>query len=571
MRIYKGEHSMLNVEKIFYNDTSVFTIFVVEQRFVVGRGNEYLNKFINTQHFFDSERKIKQFYNKIIDKIQSGVTPVAKSVSNIITGDYIASIAEIITSLCKLFTVTEHQAAGPLVVDPIIIQEGEVTKRSLNKIINIHKDSILRPAIIVLLKDNDFERAKELLSDCPTGINIKMIRNSGEEITYKVINCGAEDITSFIESYSEQCYSTCSNTKLEILTGKDWVDNRVVSEFSPLLFRYRASLLMDQKESILPQLNRTLYDIVKYEASSEKDSILLRNIECVARLYRVFCNDSGGTDILEARKLATTLNNEILLAQVYKCADLIPDCSLIEKNSLYDKAYEIFKKNNMEDHALYTKNNMLIEQFYTDRVSTEEFKDLSVEAINNVPGMVGLTHIFNNVGVAYLYCGRPTEAIDIFNRGLEYAKYQNRIVQKLALESNKMIAESYSFCMIDENRIRLLMRQLFDSMGINCLPFLSADYMLNILTVAYRQNASFGLELVNTFPVRELINASFARNSLCASYRILQIQYLAANYGDKFPLLTTCNIPQSLDAARGKRKDFILKYGYNLFDFSTWM
>ena len=76
---------MLNVEKIFYNDSSVFTIFVVEQRFVVGRGHEYLNKFINTQHFFDSERKIKQFYNKIVDKIQGSVTPVAKSVSNIIT------------------------------------------------------------------------------------------------------------------------------------------------------------------------------------------------------------------------------------------------------------------------------------------------------------------------------------------------------------------------------------------------------------------------------------------------------------------------------------------------------
>lgn len=562
---------MLDIEKIFYNDSSVFTIFVVEQRFVVGRGHEYLNKFINTQHFFDSERKIKQFYNKIVDKIQGSVTPVAKSISNIITGNYVTSIAEIITSLCKLFTVTEHQAAGPHVVDPIIIQEGEVTKRSLNKIINIHKDSILRPVIIVLLKDNDFERAKELLSDCPNGINIKMIRNSGEEITYKVINCGAEDINSFIESYSEQCYSTCSNTKLEILTGTDWVGNAVVSEFSPLLFRYRSSLLMDQKEYIRPRLNRTLYDIATYRASSEKDSILLKNMECVARLYRVFCNDSGGSDILEARSLATELNNEILLAQVYKCADLIPDCSLIDKMSLYDKAYDIFKKNNMEDHAIYTKNNYLIEQFYTDRVSAEEFKDLLVEAINNVPGMVGLTHIFNNVGVAYLYCGRPTEAIELFDRGLEYAKYQSRIVQKLALESNRLIAESYSFCMIDEKRIRLLMRQLFDSMGVYRLPFLSADYMLNILAVAYRQNASFGLELVNAFPVEKLINASFSQNLLCASYRILQMQYLAANYGDKFPLLTTCRIPQIPDTTMGKRKDFILKYGYNLFDFSTWM
>lgn len=562
---------MLDVEKIFYNDSSVFTIFVVEQRFVVGRGHEYLNKFINTQHFFDSEKKIKQFYNKIVDKIQGSVTHVADSVSSIITGDYIASIAEIITSLCKLFTVTEHQAAGPHVIDPIIIQEGEVTKRTLNKIINIHKSSILRPAIIILLKDNDFERAKELLSDCPNGINIKMIRNSGEVITYKVINCGAEDINSFIEAYSEQCYSTCSNTKLEILTGTDWVANPIVSEFSPLLFRYRSSLLMDQKEDILPHLNKTLYDITQYGADNEKDGILLKNMECVARLYRVFCNDNGGSDILKAGKLAATLNNEILLAQVYKCADLIPNCSQIEKMSLYKKAYEIFKRNGMEDHAIYTQNNMLIEQFYTDKISTEAFRDLSIEAINNVPGMVGLTHIFNNVGVAYLYCGRPIEAIEVFNRGLEYAKFQNRIVQKLALESNKLVAESYSFCKVDENRIRLLLRQLFDAMGVKCLPFLSADYLLNILAVAYRQDASFGQELVNSFPVVKLINASFSRNLLCASYRVLQMQYLTATYGDKFPLLSICNIPTLPDSTTGKRKDFILKYGYNLFDFSTWM
>lgn len=562
---------MLDVEKIFYNDSSVFTIFVVEQRFVVGRGHEYLSKFINTQHFFDSDRKAKQFYNKIVDKIQGSVTHVADSISGIISGDYVASITEIITALCKLFTVTEHQAAGPHVVDPIIIQEGEVTKRSLNKIINIHKDSILRPAIIILLKDNDFERAKELLSDCPNGINIRMIRNSGEEITYKVINCGADDVNSFIEAYSEQCYSTCSNTRLEILTGTDWVDNPIVSEFSPLLFRYRSSLLMDQKEDILPHLNRTLYDITQAEARTEKDRILLRNMECVARLYRVFCNDSGGMDILEARGLASELNNEILLAQVYKCADLIPECSQTEKMNLYEKAYDIFKRNCMEDHAIYTKNNMLIEQFYMDKISTEQFQDLLVEAISNVPGMVGLTHIFNNVGVAYLYCGRPAEAIEVFNRGLQYAKFQNRIVQKLALESNKLVAESYSFCQIDENRIRLLLRQLFDSMGVIRLPFLSADYMLNILSVAYRQNESLGYELINTFPVEKLINASFSRNLICASYRVLQMQYLAARYGDKFPLLSTCNIPAIPDSTMGKRKDFILKYGYNLFDFSTWM
>ncbi len=562
---------MIEIEKIFYNDTSTFTIFVVEQRFVVGRGHEYFNKFINTEHFFDSEKKIKCFYKKTIDKIQESVTPVSKSISNIITGNYIVSIAEIITSLCKLFTVTEHQAAGPNIVDPIIIQEGEVTKKSLTKLINIHKNSILRPAIIILLRDNNFERAKELLSECPNGINIKMIRNSGEEITYKVINCGAKDINSFIDSYSEQCYSTCSNTKLEILSNSEWVDNPVVSEFSPVLFRYRSNLLMDEKEEISLELDKTLYSITQYIPNNEKDEILIRNMECVARLYKVFCNDYGGFDIVKAKELATDLNNDILLAQVYKCADLIPGCSQDEKMVLYNKSYDIFKKNNMEDHAIYCKNNMLIEQFYSEKVSIEQFREMSIEAINNVPGMVGLSHIFNNVGVAYLYCGLSDEAIEIFNKGLEYARFQNRTVQKLALESNKLIAECYSFCNIDENRIRFLVRQIFDGMGTNKLPFLSADYLLNILSVAYHKNPLLGYELINTYPVKELIDASFSRNLLCASERILQMQYLAAKYSGKFPLLNICNVPQIPNIARGKRKEFILRYGLNPFDFSTWM
>lgn len=470
-----------------------------------------------------------------------------------------------------MFTVTEHQAAGPNIVDPIIIQEGEVTKKSLTKLINIHKNSILRPAIIILLRDNNFERAKELLSECPNGINIKMIRNSGEEITYKVINCGAKDINSFIDSYSEQCYSTCSNTKLEILSNSEWVDNPVVSEFSPVLFRYRSNLLMDEKEEISLELDKTLYSITQYIPNNEKDEILIRNMECVARLYKVFCNDYGGYDIVKAKELATDLNNDILLAQVYKCADLIPGCSQDEKMVLYNKSYDIFKKNNMEDHAIYCKNNMLIEQFYSEKVSIEQFREMSIEAINNVPGMVGLSHIFNNVGVAYLYCGLSDEAIEIFNKGLEYARFQNRTVQKLALESNKLIAECYSFCNIDENRIRFLVRQIFDGMGTNKLPFLSADYLLNILSVAYHKNPLLGYELINTYPVKELIDASFSRNLLCASERILQMQYLAAKYSGKFPLLNICNVPQIPNIARGKRKEFILRYGLNPFDFSTWM
>jgi hypothetical protein len=562
---------MTEIEKIFCPDTNIFTVFVVEQRFVVGRGHEYFKSFINTPNFFDSDEKAQRLFQNIIGKIEKTVAPVSKLISIFSPASYLLSITEIITSLCKLFTANEHQAAGPSVIDPIILQEGKITKKSLTRLIHLHKDSILRPSIIILLKDNDFERARILLSECPDGIYAKLIRNNEKDQTYKIINCGADDVVSFINSYAEQCYSTCSKTKRDILLNQNWSDNSLISKYSPILFQYRSKLLFDQKEEIKNDLSETINDISLYKASSDKDENILRSIECIAKLYRVFCNDYGGRDIIEAEKLARTLNNEILLAQIYRYAEFLPNCSTHRKKELYMKGCEIFKHNSMEDHAIYCKNNMLVEQFYTDHVVPEEFRDMQIEAINNVPGMVGLSHIYNNTGIAYLYRGQASEAVDFFDRGLDYAIYQDRIVQKLALESNKMVAQSYSFNTIEENGIRLLMRQVFDGMGIKKLPFLAADYALNILAVAYRQNLRLGYELIRTHPIKELVNESFKHNLMCASERILQMQYLASKYKSAFPLLGICDIPKITNIASGKRREFILKYGFNPFDFNTWL
>jgi hypothetical protein len=265
------------------------------------------------------------------------------------------------------------------------------------------------------------------------------------------------------------------------------------------------------------------------------------------------------------------LNNEVLLAHIYRYAEFLPSCSVDTKKEFYKKGCEIFKRNKMEDHAIYCRNNMLVEQFYTNHVLPAEFRDLQTEAVNNVPWMVGLSYIYNNVGLAYLYCGQATEAVSYFDHGISYAKNQNRIVQKLALESNRMIAESYSFNDIEEKRIRLLMRQLFDGMGTKMLPFLAADYALNILAVTYRQDKTLGYELIRTHPINELINEAFKRNLMCASERILQMQYLASKYNNAFPLLEICNIPKITNIASGKRKEFILRYGFNPCEFNTWM
>ena len=566
-----GDISMNDIEKIFLQLDNTFTVYVVEQQFVVGRGREYFQKYLNKPNFITSDEQIKGVFSKAIETISRNVAPVEKLVNMLSKGFSGISIAEAITSLCQLFTVNEHQLAGPEVIDPIILQEGKITKRAIARLVSLNKDSILRPTIILLLKDNKFDRAKELLSECPDGINIKMIWNSGMEENYKVVNCGAENIVSFIDSFSKQCYSTCSNTPNKLLLNSEWNENFVVKKYAPMVFKFRSNLLFDQKEEITSSLSSFTDEIASLHSEDNNDEQILRSFECILKLFRVFCNDLGGQDILDAKKIATYLNHELLLAQVYRYAEFLPNTSMRDKLELYDKGYSIFKKHLMEDSALYCKNNMLVEQFYTNSIHPEEFRELQIEAVNSVPGMVALSHIYNNVGVAYLYCGQAEIAIDFFERGLDYARNHDRIVQNLALETNKMLAENYSFNIIDENRIRRLMRRIFDGMGMNKLPYLAADYTLNVLTVAFKQNRNLGKELINDFPIQRLIQKSFEINLMNASERYLQIQYLCTHYSECYSIFSECKIPRRLGVSSGKRAEFIVNYGLNPFDFEIWL
>ena len=563
---------MIDVEAVFRPESYIFTVYVVEQRFVVGRGQEYFRKYINKPNYFDSDDAVKKKFRKIIANIEKNVAPVSKLISIVAAPFKVASIPEIITSLCKLFTVSEHQAAGPEVIDPIIIQEGEVSKKAIGRLVHLHKDCILRPCIIILLKDNDFERARKVLSECPNGINVKMIRNNGDEVIYRIVNNGAEDIDSFMSSFSEHCYSTCAKTNKALLLNNTWSSNLIVSKYSPLLLKYRANLMNDEKDEILSDLSVLIDDIANsYDSVASNNKRLLQSIECIAKLYRVFCNDFGGDDIKDAEKLARSSGIDVLLAQVYRYAELIPDCSTARKIELYKKGYAIFKENYMEDQAIYCKNNMLIEQFYSDRIYPEEFRALQMEAVNSVPGMVGMSHIYNNVGVAYLYCGNSSIAIDFFTKGLDYAVYQDRNVQNLALESNRIIAECYSHTKVPYERFFALMQRIFDGMGLDKLPFLSADYALNLLSAAYMQSQETGYDLVNSFDIRGLINSSFKKNSMGAAERVLQLTSLSEKYNKFPPLLDLCNIPKNVGKASGKRMEFITKYGFSPFDFNIWL
>ena len=561
---------MVEDVKSFFKETEdVFTIYVVEQRFAIGRGSEYFKSFRGTPNYIDSNRVIEKRLKRILHAISKNIPNSAEIIKKCFGISSPLGIVDIVSSLSKIFTVNHHQAAGPEVIDPIIIQEGEILPKYVNQMIALHEHSILRPIIIILLVDNDFDRAKKILSKCPHNTNIKMIRNSGESEIYKVINRGTESPEDFLDAFSHQCFSTCSNTKRNVLYDREWAENSLIKLYSPSILQMRTSFLFRDKTLVRDDLTNLIADISGKRGATEFDDKLLRSFECMAKLFRLFCNDGGKQDIDDAYALATNLGNDVLLAHVYRNSFFLEQFSFDEKLQLLDLAYDIFSTHGMEDHAIYCKNNKLVRQFDTDKISVHDFLSLQEEAIHNVPGLVGMSHILNNAGVAHLVSGDPDGSIRFFDKGLDYAFRPERCIQRVALLSNRVIAKSYCFQKVDENELRKVMNLIFDNKEVLALPFLAARYALNIISVSFNQSPALGQELLHNYPVEQLIRDSFADNMLGTGQILLHMQVLAQKH-DKFKLTETCKAPSQIIEAMGVRKDFIEKSAYNPCAFSAW-
>ena len=273
--------------------------------------------------------------------------------------------------------------------------------------------------------------------------------------------------------------------------------------------------------------NQYIQVICNEKGDLEKDYKLLRSFECILKLFRVFCNDGGQKDINDALSLAQDLNNDILLAHVYRNSFFLNQFSFSQRLQLLDEAYDIFLKNKMEDHAIYCKNNKLVRQFDTNNVSVYDFLSLQEEAVHNVPGMVGMSHIYNNVGVSLLINGYPDGAIEHFNKGLDYAFRPERCIQKVALLTNRAIANSYCFNDVNINELKKIMNLIFDNKEMLNVPFLSSRYALNIIAVGFNQNHALGQELLYDYPVDQLIQNSFTNNILGSGQLLLSLIHIS--------------------------------------------
>ena len=570
------EHSMENIRDFFKETENNFTVYVVEQRFVLNRGADYFRSFKGKENYIDSNKKIQGRLSRILNGIAKRVPQIMNLTQKVVTHSSLGTmmtpvgVADTVSSLSKIFTMQQHQAAGPDVIDPIIIQEGSVLQKHVNQLIALHQLSILQPVIIVLLKDNNFERAIKELAACPHNTNIKMIRNTGDSIMYKVINHGASDINDFLEAFSSQCFSTCSNTKRDILLNEECSENSFIRRFAPSILHTRTNFLYKDKTLEREHLNTLLLQIEKEDTTeTEQEAIFCQTFECILRLYRVFCNDGGQEDIKKAYAIAKHLNNDILLAHVYRYSSLQAELSYNEKIERMDWAHDVFERNAMEDNAVYCRNNSLVRSFDTDFVDVDAFRKLQAKAIYNVPGLVGMSHILNNTGVAHLVTGNADLSFDYFEKGLNYSRTSERSLQRVALLCNYEIANLYSANKINENNLHQIMNMIFDNPELQNIPFISARYAINTISLALQKHMSYGMELLHQYPVAQLAQRAFGDNTLGNGQLKMQIDFLTSKF-DGLESFSNIQVPTKVNKVTGYREKFISDTGLNPFVFSTW-
>lgn len=566
---------MEDIQRLFREHMTRFTIYVVEQKFVVNRGYKFFNYYRGKANYIDSDLMAERFIVKILEWVNKKTPALGELTKYCFADNEKAKMEDIVAALSKLFSAQEHQAAGPNIIDPIIIQEDRVLKKYISQIVNLHKGSILAPAIIVLLKDNNFERAMNIFSECPDGMYVKFIRNDEKHEFRKVINTGAENINGFINSFAQQCFDTCSNTKHDILLNNEWAKDSIIKNYAPRLLQCRASLICDEKNSVINNLSTCITDItweIKNNSHlSGHDKMLLQNFLCVSKIYNVFCRDQGGKELVDALSLAKELDNEILKACVYKYAYFFDDKNVREQNQYLEEAYDIFVTNNMADNAIYCKNNRLVRQFDTDKINVREFIDLVGEATNDVPGLVGMSHIHNNAGVAHMMSGDYEGALDYFDKGMEYARFPERLVQRLSLQNNKLMTKSYYREKVDYSEVYTQIIQIFDGMVENGhLPFISARYAMNTLIVAYRENSSFAKQLLEEYDIINLVSVGLKNNAIGTGQLLAQLAYLDQKLPE-LDLLSKVERPKNIIPVTGRRLKFIEKSGLNPFYFCTWL
>lgn len=559
-----------SIEDCLEVDLNRFTVFVFSPDLTNGLAREYIENHKNTPSYIDNKNSAKRFIDNIFNIIENYIQPIANIIApffSVSSGTpVIYNSYDYIYYSTQLLTTQDHKAASLDRIDPIILVKKNLSANFLNKLSNIFYSSPLKPKIIIL-ENNDSIIISEQYKNFPTNTLIKYIDNSLNVTESVIINKGADNYDTFINCMADRCFDTCASTDIKLLINKDIFNENIINKYTVPLLKIHTNLLYDRKEIIKNELTGIINDLEKQLIKPDKDEILIKSYLCMALINRVFCNDYGGNDICKAFELSNDLDNEILKSHINRYCDFLPNISPVEKSNQFKAAEKTFKNNKMLDHAFYCRNNNFVDSFSTNKVDSTKFTNLVHEAKKSVPGMCGLIHIINNAGVALLYERKYYDAINLFDDGISRITNIDRIVQKCALKINKMIAEFCISCQSPKKEFICIMNEIKYYIDKN-LYFIKARYYMNLVSMAFQYDKSFGIYLIKEYDVANLVNKCIKENKIGALQLQYQLKFL--EYYSGFPK-ELFEVASSITSCSGKRMEFICTKGLNPFHFKTWL
>ena len=521
---------METLENLLKYRENHFTIYAVDNDYANNVGKSFFNSYKNTETYIDTSNKLSRIIKQINQYIFQNTDSTADYINQVFKDkdNRIGAIIKLAVPLIHVVSAEFHQAQKNTLPDPSILVEGEITSRKMGHFVSKVREATFSPKVIVVLKGNDLEQSKKLFQKCPNNTHIKFIKNDGSTIDYKVINIGAKNTDEFLESYVEQCFSTCSKSDKQVIFDKKTEDNDIVKKYMYDLLIIRSDLIYDRKDKVRKDINDLQRRITTEVPKNSEERQIILLLKCIINIYKVYCNDFGGNEVLEAFKIAEEMNIELINAFVWRYAGFNPTINTNSKHELLRKSVSIFEKNHILDQAVYCSNNSLFSQFYNDSINIMDFNRLNEKAINDVPGLVGMSYIFNNVGVANLYNGNPEEAIEKFRRGQTYAK--ERPFQFYGLKTNELVASSFLGKKTDEEELLKTVKCMDQALGTHDTVFLTANYMANIIAIAAKDNINLANKVIEDFSLNILFDKAlnpnmFGFQSLYHQLKIIKEKY----------------------------------------------
>ena len=543
------------------------TVNIVTYTFRMKYGKKYFEKFLTTPHYMSSSHKLRNYWNKTINLIRTKQTNIIELVQTLENSDNIKK-SVVFETLSMLLQIIPAIAVNIEVLDPIIIEINKDTLKTASKIVNNFKSSPIRPIIILLLDKNTSSAViEEILKKLPIDLKVAIHKDSGEtEVITVLNNIGADSVEDFMDSYSSQCFCTCCHTKQSILI-RDMKESNIVSILSTLLIKCHSYLLQDNKKSAQEDI-KYIHSLLTH---SYIESDLLKMFTCILSLYNVYATDKGGTSILTAINLSRELNNPLMEAFVDRFAHFIPNTSYKEKSEILLKASEIFNKKNVFDHKIYCINNMLTYSFYSESLDTRKFNDLLGEATSNVPGLAGMSILYNNAGTAELYNRNPDIALIRYKEGLDYARANNRPAQRIGLMGNIIITESLLGIKHDSQYFIRGFNDIINMPNTRNLPFIQANGMMNFLASAiFEKNFEAVKEITTSQNFKEVLIRSLRDNEMGTGSLIEQLNVLLKKSQGhlNFDYL---KCPSHHSIISGIRHNYISENGFNPAIGNAWL